>query len=60
MCNLDKIIVAAGFESCPKCNKSFNLVTLLLFLSLSLSFALDQTEKDLNKEKLFDVSKLLE
>ena len=27
--NLGKIIVARGFKSCPKCNKSPNLVTLV-------------------------------
>ena len=27
--DLGKIMVATGFESCPKCNKSANLVTLM-------------------------------
>ena len=29
MGNLGKLIVAKGFKSCPKCNKSPNLVTLI-------------------------------
>ena len=28
--NLGKIIVAIGFESCPKCNNAPNLVTLIV------------------------------
>ena len=31
--NLDKLIVAKGFKSCPKSNKSPNVVTLVMYLT---------------------------
>ena len=43
---LDKLDVAKGLNRCTKCNKSSNLVTLLLFYSKeSLSWVYHQTNR---------------
>ena len=43
--NLGKLIVAKGFKSCPKSNKSPNLVTLLVIYVLHKKTRPDPVEK---------------